>query len=591
VSKDLLLSVREMTVQFDERTVVDDLSFDVAAGEIVALVGESGSGKTLAARALLGLLPFGAKVTGGAARFRGADLLALGGAELRQVRGAGMGMIFQEPMTSLDPSMTFGKQLGEGLKLHFNLSDAECRERSLDMLAKVRIADPAAALDSYPHRFSGGMRQRISIASAMLLKPALLLADEPTTALDVLVQKEVLDLIVALTRDAGTGVLLITHDLGLVAEYAARVVVMRHGRVVEAGATAALLAAPKEDYTRALLAAVPRRGARETVPVLGDELLRITDLHVRFPGRRTLPWRPAPPVRPVDGVSLSLRRGETLAVVGESGSGKTTLVRSVLRLVDIASGSISLDGVEVTDLGRSALRDYRKRVRIVFQDPFSALDPRLRVGDVVAEGLRHERGLSGADRDTRVAAILDEVGLGSDFLRRFPHQLSGGQRQRVNIARALIADPELVIADEPVSALDVTVQAEILRLFARLQAARGFTCLFITHALGVVEQIADRVAVIHRGRIVEEGSRDDIFDDPRHPYTCALLRAAPRIEADDEGGAGYHLAPYPAQSPPPPSGFAYSPWETSVFDVVPTLVDVAPGHRVAVISTTESQTP
>ena len=582
-----LLSVTGMTVKFDERTVVDALAFDIAPGEIVALVGESGSGKTLAARTLLGLLPFGARVAGGRADFRGTDLLAMDEAGMQAIRGAGIGMIFQEPMTSLDPSMTIGGQLAEGLKLHLGLDDAACRARSLDMLAKVRIADPAAALDSYPHQFSGGMRQRISIASAMLLKPALLLADEPTTALDVLVQKEVLDLLVTLTRDSGTGVLLITHDLGLVAEYADRVVVMRHGRVVETGAVTALLAAPKEAYTRALLAAVPHRTARDTVAVMGEELLRMTDLNVRFAGRRTAPWRAAPVIRPVDGISLSLKRGETLAVVGESGSGKTTLVRSVLRLVDIASGSIKLDGIEVTALRRRALGDYRKRVRIVFQDPFSALDPRMRVGDVVAEGLRHERGLGRAERSVRVAAILEEVGLGADFLLRFPHQLSGGQRQRVNIARALIADPELVIADEPVSALDVTVQAEILRLFARLQAARGFACLFITHALGVVEQIADRVAVIYRGRIVEEGSRDDIFDRPRHPYTCALLRAAPRVEGDGMGG--YHFASYGAESPPPPAGFAYLPWGSATAGADPALIEVAPGHRVAFIPTIERQ--
>lgn len=583
--RERLLSVKQMTVKFDDRVVVDGLSFDVAPGEIVALVGESGSGKTLAARTLLDLLPFGARATGGVADFQGKDLLDLGAVDMRAIRGVDIGMIFQEPMTSLDPSMKIGPQMAEGLKLHLGLDDAECTARSLVMLAKIRIADPVAALDSYPHQFSGGMRQRISIASAMLLKPALLIADEPTTALDVLVQKEVLDLLVGLTRDAETGVLLITHDLGLVAEYADRVVVMRQGRLVEEGAVKPLLASPAQAYTRALLAAVPRRSARPRPVAPGHELLRITNLQVQFAGRRLTPWRSGPAIRPVDGVSLTLKRGETLAIVGESGSGKTTLVKSVLRLVDIASGSITLDGTDVTGLAGKSLCEYRKRVRIVFQDPFSALDPRMRVCDVVAEGLRHERGLKTAKRDSQVIKILSEVGLGTEFLHRLPHQLSGGQRQRVNIARALIANPELVIADEPVSALDVTVQEEVLRLLESLQKSRGFACLFITHALGVVEQIADHIAVIFRGKIVEEGSRDDIFDRPHHPYTCALLRAAPRVEANDAGG--FQFSSYGAASPPPPSGWAYSPWLTLAPGIDPNLIEVAPGHRVSFVPATE----
>lgn len=580
-----LLTVEGLTVDIAGRTVLDDVSLAVAPGEIVAVVGESGSGKTVTARTLLGLLPYGARIAHGRAQFGDVDLLALTTAELRAIRGAKIGMIFQEPMTSLNPTMTCGQQMADGLALHAKLDEADARARCLEMLAKVRIADPAAVFDSYPHQLSGGMRQRISIAAAMLLEPELLIADEPTTALDVLVQAEVLELLVALARESGAGILLITHDLGLVAEYANRVVVMRSGRVVEAGLADNLLATPREAYTRALLAAMPSRSMRQGAS--GPDHLRIEGLNIRFTGRREKPWTAPPIIRPVDGISLSVRRGETLVIVGESGSGKTTLVRSVLRLVDADSGRIMLGDKDVTRLTGRALADYRQRVGMIFQDPFSALDPRMRIGDAVAEGLRHHRTLTSEERLRRTAAILSEVGLGPDYLRRFPHQLSGGQRQRVNIARALIPDPELVIADEPVSALDVTVQAEILRLIARLQAKRGFSCLFITHSLAVVEQVADRVAVIRWGRIVEEGDRDAVFDRPRHPYTCALLRAAPRIARDATGR--YGIASYSVPQPVAPAGYAFAHSREEARSSL--LVDLTPDHRVALIPLTESPSP
>lgn len=583
-----LLRVEELRIAFGQRRVVDGLSFDVMPGEIVALVGESGSGKTIAARSLLGLLPFGALVTGGRAQFRGENLFALDEAEIRAFRGAGIGMIFQEPMTSLDPSMKIGEQIIEALRDRCQLDEAACRTLATDMLRRVRISDPEAALESYPHRFSGGMRQRICIAAAMLLRPALLVADEPTTALDVLVQKDVLELLVELAAEAGTGVLLITHDLGLVAEYADRIVVMRNGRLVEAGSAGSLLAKPADDYTRALLAASPSRGARGTAPDIGEPLLEIEALSVSFPVTGRWLARKLPPVRPVNGTSISLARGETLAIVGESGSGKTTLARAILGLVEIECGRIRFGGIQVAPGKGADLATYRRRVGMVFQDPFSALDPRLQVGSTIAEGLRHEPGLKRAERNARVGASLCEVGLDETFARRFPHQLSGGQRQRVNIARALISDPDLVIADEPVSALDVTIQAEILRLLARLQKARGFACLFVSHNLAVVEQIADRVAVIYRGRIIEEGTRDEIFDAPRHPYTCELLRAAPRIEP--RGDRGFRLARYAATGRPPPEGYDYAPWGTSVaIKAGVALIDITGTHRVACLVPTKDQ--
>ncbi|WP_374595258.1 dipeptide ABC transporter ATP-binding protein [Sphingosinicella sp.] len=577
-----LLKVAGLSVAFEgAKKVVDSVSFEVERGEIVALVGESGSGKTLAARSLMGLLPFGAEIVGGEALFSGVDLLRASETDRLAIRGARIGMIFQEPMTSLNPSMRIGDQMAEALKHHAGVSETEARTLCIEMLSRVRIANPKWVLDRYPHQFSGGMRQRIMIASVMLLKPTLVLADEPTTALDVLVQKEVLDLIVELAREAGSGVLLITHDLGLVAQYSHRIYVMRRGRVVEEGASASLLSAPKEDYTRTLLGALPRRGKNRNVDKSDNILMSADDISVRFPGKRSLPWRKTEDVRPLNGVSMCIRRGETVAIVGESGSGKTTLARALLGLVPITSGTVYFDGIEISSLRLEELRDARRRIRIVFQDPFSALDPRMRIGAIVMEGLRHSYDLSARERAQRVSRTLDEVGLGEGFASRFPHQLSGGQRQRVNIARALVADPDLIVADEPVSALDVTVQAEILNLLARLQSDRGFGCIFISHALGVVEQVADRVMVLYRGNIVETGSRDDIFDRPRHPYTCALLRAAPRLNGDRANG--YRLHPFPANQPPPPPGHDYAQLEGAAMSMG-RLVEVSPGHSVACTS-------
>jgi peptide/nickel transport system ATP-binding protein len=575
-----LLEVEGLTIGFGQRTVVDGLSFRIAPGEIVALVGESGSGKTIAARSLLGLLPFGCSVLGGTARFRGEPVLSFDEHRLTALRGTGIGMIFQEPMTSLDPSMKIGRQMIEALVRHEAIGERKALSRAGAMLEQVRIAGPERALDSYPHQFSGGMRQRIAIAAAMLLRPALLIADEPTTALDVLVQKEVLELLVALTREAGTGVLLITHDLGLVAEHAHRIVVMRHGRLVEAGPARAVLNGPREAYTRSLLEACPKRAARARPPRRLAPILEVDKLSVSHAGRGGWPGRRQAPVRAVDQVSLRLERGETLAIVGESGSGKTSLARAILGLAPIDTGRVAFDQIELGRIGARHLAHVRRRIGMIFQDPFSALDPRLRVGAIIAEGLRHERGIGTAERTRRVERILAEVGMDPDFAGRFPHELSGGQRQRVNIARALIADPQLVIADEPVSALDVSVQAEILHLIERLQQTRGFACIIVSHNLAVVEQIADRVAVIFRGRILEEGPRDLIFDSPRHPYTSALLRAAPRIEGSRE--TGFRLSRYAAPVAPPPSGYAYWPWQAEPPRLAaPELVELGQGHKVA----------
>jgi peptide/nickel transport system ATP-binding protein len=524
-----LLSVEglRITAAGGKVVAVAGIDFAVAAGEILAVVGESGSGKTATGRAVIDLLPPGLTREAGAIRFRGEDLTRLPPARLRDLRGAAIGMVFQEPMVSLNPALTIGAQMAEGMALHTKLNAADIREACLAMLHRVQIRDPEQCLAAYPHEFSGGMRQRIMLASVMMLKPALLIADEPTTALDTLSQREILDLMVGLARDEGTAVLLITHNLGLVARYADRAIVMQSGRIVEEGGARALLSAPRDPYTRALVDALPRRTPRPPRQHDDRPVLEARGLSVAYPGRQRL-FRRMPGVHAVDGVDLAIRPGETVALVGGSGSGKTTLGRAMLRLVQPTGGQLLFNGTDVTHASGPALREFRLACQIVFQDPYSSLDPRQRVGDIIAEPLRHQPSMSEAQKRERVAQTFADVGL-SGFEARFPHQLSGGQRQRVAIARAIVRHPALVVADEPVSALDMTVQKQILTLFRSLQQEHGFACLFVSHDLAAVEEVADRVVVMQQGKLVEEGARDRIFDAPHHAYTRALLEAAPRL--------------------------------------------------------------
>ena len=525
---DTLLTVENLVIRTGRGApAVDGVSFAVRRGEILAVVGESGSGKTVTARAVIGLLPSGLALSSGVIRFEGEDLALARPERLRRLRGPVIGMVFQEPMVSLNPALSIGAQLAEGLALHEKLQAAEIRARSMAMLTRVGIADPESCLLAYPHEFSGGMRQRIMLASVMLLKPKLLIADEPTTALDTLTQAEVLDLMVELTREHGTAVLLITHNLGLVARYADWAVVMQAGRIIKEGGAQGLLAGPREPYTRALVEALPRRAPARAATEAGVPLLTAEKLVVAFGGRkRFLTMTRA--VRAVDGLDLVVREGEAVALVGGSGSGKTTLGRAMLRLLDPAEGRILFRGEDVTAKRGPALLPFRLACQIVFQDPYSSLDPRMRVGAIVAEPLRLAPGLDARAKARRADAMLEEVGL-SGFGRRFPHELSGGQRQRVAIARALVRNPAFVVADEPVSALDMTIQKQVLTLFRRLQREHGFACLFVSHDLAAVEEIADRVVVMREGRIVEEGTRDQVFDHPRHEYTRALLAATPRL--------------------------------------------------------------
>jgi peptide/nickel transport system ATP-binding protein len=531
-----LLDVANLTLKIggSGRTVVNDVSFQVFPGEIVGIVGESGSGKTLAARAVMGFIPPAVRFEGGTIRFDGQDVMAMSAKDLRAMRGSKVGMVFQEPMTSLNPSMLIGRQLDEGLALHRKLDAPARRALILDMLRSVGLRDPEGALTAYPHQFSGGMRQRIMLASVMLLKPALLLADEPTTALDAVVQRDVMELMVELTKANSTAVLLISHDLGMVARYCSRIVVMCQGDVVEQGQSEEILARPRHPYTRKLLSAMPHRLPARLLAEAKTPIVSVRDLVVEYPGRQGF-FRKGEAKRALHGISIDVRPGEVVAVVGGSGSGKTTLGQSIAGLVKPTSGEIRFNGkpIEKSD---TAYWDYRLNCQMVFQDPYSSLDPRMTIGQLVAEPLRLVPDMSPAERKARVAEVLTEVGLGDGFAERYPHELSGGQRQRVAIARAIVRRPSFVIADEPVSALDVTVRAQVLELFDELQKKHGFSCLFISHDLGVVEQVADRVIVMQDGRIVEEGPRDDIFDNPRHPYTQKLLAAVPGLESTPEGG-------------------------------------------------------
>ncbi|HEY4030620.1 MAG TPA: ABC transporter ATP-binding protein [Caulobacteraceae bacterium] len=506
-------------------TLLRGFDLKVAAGEFVAVVGESGSGKTMAARSILGLLPPGVRRGSGSIVLDGRELTTLPPEGLRAVRGRDVGMVFQEPMVSLNPALTVGRQLAEGLELHTDLSDAAIRARCLEMLARVQIKDPARCLAAYPHEFSGGMRQRIMLASVMLLKPRLLIADEPTTALDTLSQREVMELMVELSQDSGTAVLLITHDLGVVARYAKRIVVLEKGLLVETGETRQVLAHPEHPYTQRLVAALPKRGEHQSRPPEGAPLLEVSGCCITYPGKAGL-LRRAPPTPVVQGLDLQVAAGEIVAVVGASGSGKTTVGRAVLGLKAIETGAIAFDGVRLDRMTAADRKRFRQEAQLVFQDPFSSLDPRMRVGEAIGASLRHAPEVSAAERRARVAAMLEEVSL-AGFEDRFPHQMSGGQRQRVAIARALVSRPRLVVADEPVAALDMTIQLQVLTLFRKLQAQYGFACLFITHDLGVVEEIADRVYVMSAGKVVEEGPTNAVFDAPKDPYTRALLAATP----------------------------------------------------------------
>ncbi len=522
-----LLSVEHLTVSFGASKVVDDVSFAIAPGEKFALVGESGSGKSISALSVLRLVD--AATTSGAIRFEGDDLLRKSEREMRAIRGAAISMIFQEPMTALNPLYTVGNQIGEVLELHEGLPRPQARARAIELLARTGIPDPERRALAYPHQLSGGQRQRAMIAMALACRPKLLIADEPTTALDVTIQAQILALLDELQQEMGMALLFITHDLNLVRRFAHRVGVMERGRLVEIGRTADVFGNPQHAYTQRLLASRPQRVV-QAVPADAPTLLAAQDIRVEF--KTSTGWFSQRSFVAVRDATLELRRGETLGIVGESGSGKTTLGMALLALQPITGGRIEMGATRIDDADRTALRAMRRRMQVVFQDPFASLSPRMTVGQIVGEGVAlHLPELNAAAREQRVLDMLAEVGLSEaeglfDVLQRYPHEFSGGQRQRIAIARAVVLRPEVLVLDEPTSALDVSVQQQVLALLAQLQLRYGMSYVFISHDLAVVRAMAHRVLVMKDGDIVERGEALELFEAPTHEYTRALLAAA-----------------------------------------------------------------
>jgi peptide/nickel transport system ATP-binding protein len=659
-----LLDIRDLRtwIAAGERVIraVDGLSLSIERGETFALLGESGSGKSLTALSVMRLLPDAGRVVSGEVRLDGEDLLALPEARMRDVRGRRIGMIFQEPGSSLDPVMSVGDQVREVLDRHMGLRGSAADRRVLELFEAVGIPDPRRRMDEFPFQLSGGLKQRVMIAGALACEPELLIADEPTTALDVTIQAQVLGVLREIQRRTDMAILLITHDLGVVAEMAHRVAVMYAGELVESAPRERFFAAPAHPYTRKLFASVPGRELRDRplaviggqVPALwrdfpgcrfaerceqawetcrnvppaavelpgarlarchlhdprqaagpragaanasaalavseprapGATLLEVRELAVHFPIRHGVLKRVVGQVKAVDGLSLDLRSGTTLALVGESGCGKTTAGKAIVRLLEATAGRIRFDGEDITTLGGAALRERRGRFQIIFQDPFASLNPRMRVAEIVAEGmLALGIGADAADRARRVDALLEQVGLSAEMRHRYPHEFSGGQRQRIAIARALAVEPRLIVCDEPTSALDVSVQAQILNLLRELQQRLGLAYLFITHNLSVVEFLAHEVAVMYLGRIVEHGGVREVLDAPRHPYTQALLAAVPRMDAAGERPALRIEGDLPSPASPP-AGCHFHPRCPRSRDecraAYPEAVTVSPGHVV-----------
>ena len=530
-----LVTVEDLTVAFDGRVVVNRVGFSLDRGETLALVGESGSGKSLTALSLLQLLPPGATCRGhvmvdGQSMIGGSDRL------LRRLRGGVAGMVFQEPMTSLNPLARIGKQIAEAVRLHQRVTKDAARARVIKLLGEVGFPDASHRLDAYPHQLSGGQRQRVVIAMALANDPALLIADEPTTALDVTIQAQILKLLAKEKSARGLALLLISHDLAIVRRYADRVCVMKNGGVVEAGLVSEVFDNPRHPYTKLLLAAEPRGRPLPLAPGT-PTLIHGSGVKVHFPMRRGVLRRTVGHIRAVDGVDVAVHEGETVGLVGESGSGKSTMGYALLRLVQ-AQGCIRFDGTDLAELDKRRLRRLRADMQIVFQDPFGSLSPRLTVAEIVAEGLAvHEPALSRAERGLRVAAALEEVGLTAAIGDRYPHEFSGGQRQRIAIARAMVLKPRFVVLDEPTSALDMSVQAQIVDLLQKLQHDHSLGYLFISHDLRVVRALAHRIVVLRHGVVVEHGAADEVLARPRHEYTRALMAAAFTLDADDSAVA------------------------------------------------------
>ncbi|WP_204114838.1 ABC transporter ATP-binding protein [Shimia biformata] len=584
-----IASIQNLRVEFQTKdgpvVGVEDVSFDVKSGETVCIVGESGSGKSVSSLSLMRLIEFGGgDIANGKLLFdrkdgEELDLAQTDQSLMRTIRGNEIGMIFQEPMTALNPVFTVGRQLTEGLRLHKGMSKTQAEARALELLKQVRIPEPERRLKQYPHELSGGMRQRVVIAMAMACEPRLLIADEPTTALDVTIQAEILALMDRLKRETGTAVMFITHDMAVVAQMADRVVVMFRGNKVEEGTVEEIFENPQHDYTKALLAAVPKLGEMTgtdlpspmkllgtgdapVTPIVGtnEVLLEVKNLTTRFPVQGGLLRRTVANVHAVEDVSFSINKGQTLSLVGESGCGKSTAGRSILRLVEPQHGHIMLGDTDIMALDQGDLRKARQDMQMVFQDPFASLNPQMQLQDQVAEPMRNFNSHSASEIRDRVAMLFDRVELPRSFMRRYPHELSGGQRQRIAIARALALNPKLIVADEAVSALDVSVQAQVLNLMMELQAELGVSYLFISHDMAVVERVSHYVGVMYLGRIVEIGPRRSVFENPQHPYTQALMKAVP-IADPRQRKSEKDLNFKPIPSPIHPVGYDPAPSE------------------------------
>ncbi|HEY0121897.1 MAG TPA: ABC transporter ATP-binding protein [Rhizobium sp.] len=579
-----VLSVSNLTTSFladgEWRTVVKNISFDVMPGETVAIVGESGSGKSVTSLSIMRLLAKGSSRIEGSVKLNGREILSLPDNEMRKVRGKDIAMIFQEPMTSLNPIFTIGRQISEALTCHGDISKAEAKAETIRLLEKVRIPNAASRFDEYPHQFSGGMRQRVMIAMALASRPKLLIADEPTTALDVTIQGQILDLIKVLQEEEGMSVLFITHDMGVVAEISDRTIVMYRGEAVETGKTDDIFHRGQHPYTRALLSAVPRLGSMkdqawplrfpivdirtgersepvalaDTVDRRKTPILEVKNLVTRFNLRGGLLGRTTGAIHAVENVSFDLAQGETLSLVGESGCGKSTTGRSIMRLINPNAGEVRLDGYDVMKLGALDLRRMRRSIQMIFQDPFASLNPRMTIGAAVAEPfIEHSLGTRAQARE-KAADLLERVGLKADMMSRYPHEFSGGQRQRICIARALALDPKVIVADESVSALDVSIKAQVCNLLMDLQQNLNLAYLFISHDMAVVERVSHRVAVMYLGEIVEIGPRASVFENPQHPYTKKLMAAVP-VPDPARRGIKRNLAVEELKSPVRPVGY------------------------------------